>query len=136
MNPLKSLLFITAAFVLTACSTIKVTGPRFQDLEKPPSRPDEAIVYVYRVGQWTDIRLGSVQISIYEKFIFGVKDQGFTSFYVKPGKHQFKAEWPFMEKPLFEEGHFEPKVLSIDIEAGKVYYINYMIQEDGRPTTY
>lgn len=136
MKKLKRYLLLAAALVITACSTIGVNGPRFQETAQSGMRTDAALVYVYRVGQWTDIRVGSVQISVGGKFVLGLKDQGFTSFYVGPGKHQFRAEWSFMEKPLFEGGHFEPKTLAVDVEAGKTYYINYLIQEDGRPTTY
>ncbi len=135
MKKLKNCFLLAIAVIMTACSTAGINGPRFDETPKRPLRQDAALIYVYRVG-YTYIKLGSVQISVNDKLIFGVKDRGFTAFYLRPGKHQFKAEWPLMEKPLFEEGHFDPKTLTVDAEAGKTYYINYLIQESDQPITY
>jgi len=115
---------------------IPVDGPRFDAAEKPTIKPDKAIIYVYRFGQGGETKGGSVNLSVDSRYLFGVKDTGFTWFYIDPGTRQIRAEWSWHEKPLFEEGNFDPKVLSMPFEAGKTYYINYKIERDVYPTSY
>ena len=97
--------------------------------ETPSPRPDMALVYVYRVGTGEEVRIGSVHISVDGKAVFGVKNYGYSWFYVPAGAHQFTAEWSVMEKPLFEDGHFGPSVVDLDVQPGMTYYINYLVNQ-------
>jgi hypothetical protein len=130
---------LTFPFVLVlavGCSLIGVYGPEFQDADRPFPRSDEALVYVYRVGRGPDVKIGSVNISVDGEHVFGVKNRGYSFFYLRPGTHLFKAEWPSLEKPLFEEGHFDPKALHVAMEGGRTYFINYLVHKDTNPVTF
>jgi len=76
---------------------------------------------------------GSVPIYVDGKEVFKVKDWRYTYIWVTPGPHKIKAEWSILEKPLFENGHFEASTVDLDIEAGKAYFLNYKIVQDGTP---
>jgi hypothetical protein len=123
-------------FIFVGCALPRFKGDNFRDIEKAPVSSEKATVYVYRVGQGNPVRLGAVMIFVDDMNIFHVRDKGFTWFLIAPGPHRFKAEWPWDEKPLFEEGHFEPRFLSLNLEAGKTYHINYKILQDTKPITF
>lgn len=95
----------------------------------PVPRLDVALVYVYRVGIGEEVRVGSVRIAVDGKAVFGVKNYGYSWFYLPAGTHEFKADWSFMEKPRFEEGHFGPSVITLETQPGMTYYINYLINQ-------
>jgi hypothetical protein len=134
---MKAILIFPLVLILTGgCSLIGLYGPEFQQADRPIPRGDSALVYVYRVGRGPDVKIGSVNITVDGEYVFGVKNHGYSFFYLQPGSHLFKAEWPFMEKPLFEEGHFDPKTLQLATEAGKTYFVNYLIDQDTKPKTW
>ncbi len=132
-----SLWFVLALTIelLSGCSPMSAKGPSYRDVQVPETKSDKALVFLYRVGAYTRIRHGSVKISVDGKKLMSLSDQVFTTTYLDPGPHEFVGEWSFLEKPLFEEGNFEPKLLSVSMEAGKTYYINYRIAEDDKSTT-
>ncbi len=102
-------------------------------ITQPKAATDKALVYVYRVtdGRW----VGRVDVSVDGKKIAGIGDWEFSWCYLVPGDHTFRAEWGLMDKPMFEEGHFDPKTLNFKIEANKIYYVCYAIRENGSPPT-
>lgn len=122
--------------LIAGCSPMSARGPSYRDVQAPELKSDKALIFLYRVGFFTSVRHGSVTVSIDGKKLVSLSDQVFTVTYLDPGTHEFVAEWPFAEKPLFEEGNFEPKLLSVSMEAGKTYYINYRISEDDKSTTF
>ena len=133
---MRLLLYPLILCLLAGCTLPRFKGDNFSDVEKPLASLKNATVYVYRVGQGNQVRYGAVMIFVDAVNIFHVRDKGFTWFLIAPGTHLFKAEWPWDEKPLFEEGHFDPRFLSVNLEAGKTYYINYKILQDTKPVTY
>ena len=131
MNSLKVSLVLSLILISTGCSV----GPSFNETAAPATRQDTALVYVYRVGKGLDLSHGSINITVDGNDVVSIDNEGFTSFYLKPGPHLFVAKWSIMSKPRFEGDHFDPKRLSISLEAGKKYYINYFIHRDSEPNT-
>jgi len=122
--------------LIGGCHSLTTKGVPFQEAEKPTLNSNLSTVYVYRVGEGNAMEIGGVKIDIDDSSIFNVVDHGFTWFYIEPGLHEIKASWSWLEKPMFEEGHFDEKRLSIKFQAGKTYYINYKIVQDRKPDTY
>jgi hypothetical protein len=69
-------------------------------------------------------------MSIDGREFVGLKDAQYSWLSVTPGSHIFRAEWAALDKPLFEEGHFDGKTLDLDVTPNRVYYICYSIEED------
>lgn len=113
--------------MLSGCAGLGAKGPLYGEAPLPSASSTHAIVFVYRHGNFNTDRTGSVHIAVDGKELFRVKDDGYAWFYVRPGIRHFTAEWSMMEKPLFENGAFDKKTLSLAVEAGKTYYINYRI---------
>src|SRR3990172_8755583 len=133
---MRLLILLSLLSSLLGCSELIPRGSEFHHTGKPAIDPNKAIVYIYRVGQGAEFKIGAINISVNDKKIFSVLDEGFTWISLEPGPRTFKAEWSWDEKPLFEEGHFDPKLLDLNVAAGKIYYINYRIKKDNKPITY
>jgi hypothetical protein len=99
----------------------------------PDVRDDFGLVIVMRYGEGLRMTTGSVPIYVDNKEVFSVKDWRYTYFWVTPGPHKIKAEWSVLEKPWFENGHFDASEVGLDIEAGKAYFLNYQIVQDATP---
>lgn len=125
--------WLVILIILAGCALPRFKGDDFRDVARAPVSPEKATVYVYRVGQGTPVRHGAVMIYVDGQKVFHVRNKGFTWFQIAPGAHQFKAEWPWNEKPLFEEGHFDERFLTVNLAAGKTHFINYKIQHDTKP---
>lgn len=138
MNTFRTYFVLLVILLLNGCSTRPLLGPSFNKTEMPSIRKDAALVYLYSVGKGNEYRYDIMNISVDGNDVLDITNNAFTTFYIKPGPHQFVAEWPFsniMNKPLFEDGHFDPKTLSVTLEAGEKYYINYFIEENSEPAT-
>ena len=144
MSVLRKNIVLLLVLLATSCGTYTEREPSTEkepSLDEPATpatpaaRQDAALVYVYRVGKGPELKQGSVDITVDGKDVMSLDNKGFTSFHIKPGSHTFVAKWPFMSKPLFEGDHFDPKTISLSFEAGKKYYINYLIHKDTESTT-
>lgn len=126
----KSIVLPAVFIFFSGCSVVPVSGSEFGSIVKPIVNPEKATVFLYRRGRGPVVAFGAVDITMDGKPIFGLKDTGFTWLYIEPGLHSFKAEWPYIEKPRFEEAQFDPKLLMITLQAGKTYYVNYRIEQE------
>lgn len=122
------------SLLLSGCNLLKTKGPHYSSIKQPALQADSALIYIYRTSNITGYK-GSMSVTINEKNEFDLSDSTFTYFKLKAGEYSFKTEWSFMDKPLFEEGHFDQKSKIFNFEAGKKYYINYSIKEDNAPST-
>lgn len=147
MNIFSKNLVLLLVLLATGCGTYTEKAPSTEKAlpaDKAPSlsgpaaqaaRQDAALVYVYRVGKGPELTRGSVDITVDGKDVVSLDNKGFTSFNLKPGSHTFVAKWPFMSKPLFDGDHFDPKTITLSFEAGKKYYINYLVHKGTKPST-
>lgn len=128
----KSSLIIALIVLTIGCES---TPPPAVPLNRkiPDVRDDVGLVIVMRFGEGLRMTTGSVPIYVDDKEVFSVKDWRYTYFWVTPGPHKIKAKWSILEKPLFENGHFEASTVDLDIEAGNAYFLNYKIVQDGTP---
>jgi hypothetical protein len=127
----KSWLIIALTVLAIGCES---TPPPYVplNLKIPVVRDDAGLLIVLRFGQGLRMTTGSVPIYMDEKKVFSVKDWRYTYFWVTPGPHKIKAEWSALEKPMFEHGKFDPSTVDLNVEAGKVYYLNYQIVTEVR----
>ena len=100
---------------------------------QPFADGSKAIVYVYRINNGRCV--GRVGMSADGKKITEIGDLEYSWCRIAPGDHIFRAEWGLMDKPMFEEGHFDAKTLNVKIEPNKIYYLCYSIRENDNPTT-
>jgi len=106
----------------------------FGVMPKPSSTAQKAIVYFYRISD-NGPKRGRVNMSIDGAEVVGLNDSQYTWCRVTPGAHNFRAEWAILDKPLFEEGHFDAKVLEIEIAPNRSYYVCYSIEADDNRAT-
>lgn len=126
-------LLVLLMAAISGCSALSPSGPKFAMISQPKPSADQALVYVYRYtdGRW----VGRVDVSLDGKEIAAIGDWEFSWCYLSPGNHTFRAAWGLMDKPMFEDGQFDAKTLSMKVESGKTYYLCYAIRENGSPTT-
>lgn len=118
---------------LSGCSALSSSGPKFAMNAQPFADSSKSIVYVYRLtnGRW----VGRVDMTVDGKKFVEIGDSEYSWCRVSPGDHIFRAEWGLMDKPMFEEGHFDAKTLNVKIESNKIYFLCYSIRENSNPTT-
>jgi hypothetical protein len=131
MKPL--VLILSLAFSLSGCGLMQQymyeQQPLASESTKPEIQPELALVHFYRVGNRYAGKIGTVNIYANDQDIFGVKNKGYSWFYLEPGNYQFKAKWSVMDKPLFEGGLYDEKLLTLNLEKGKEYFVNYKVSE-------
>ena len=115
---------------ITGCVS---SGTKFYAITQPLPTAEKALVYVYFVGDGT--WRGRPSYSVDGHPIAAVGQWEYSWCFLSPGEHRLRAEWSFMEKPRLEGGQFDPKELSLKIEPKTVYYVSYVVREDGEPTT-
>ncbi|MCP4553568.1 MAG: hypothetical protein GY834_16335, partial [Bacteroidetes bacterium] len=118
MKYFKILTCVLTTLIIASCNTANVKHQAFNSVTKPVTRQDSALVYVYRHKKGTEYTLGTVNITVNNKYSFGLKDSRFTYIYLTPGPHTFKASWSLWDKPLFEGGQFDSKTTTYNFEAG------------------
>ena len=126
---MKQLLIILSFLLLTGCALTAPRGEFFSEATSPKSKGDEALVYFYRVGNFYASKHGMVNIYANDAKVFEVADRGYTWFYLEPGEYAFKAQWSWLEKPLFEAGLYDTKELALTLKPGGTYYLNYRVNE-------
>jgi len=130
INLILPIVFIS--LILTGCNLLKTQGPHYMSVKQPESDANTALIYIYRVNNIVGYK-GSMSVTINDKHEFDLSDSTFSYFKLQPGIYSLKTEWSFMDKPLFEEGHFDPKSKEFTFESGKTYYINYSIKRNNEP---
>lgn len=103
------------AIALVGCAT---TGDAYQ--AAPPAPEGQAVVYVFRGripigGGWP------TNFTIDGKAVVSLYDKGYTWAHLKQGPHRFAAG------NMFQDG----LKLTLDIEAGKTYYLEYTQEHVG-----
>jgi hypothetical protein len=134
--------FTIVAFIAGLASLAGCVGSEVREfnernygvMSKPSPTAQKAIVYFYRISD-NGPRLGRVNMSIDGREAAGLKDSQYTWCSIAPGAHYFRAQWAVLDKPLFEEGHFDAQVLNLDIAPNRSYYICYSIEADDNPPT-
>lgn len=106
----KILFAMTMAALLSACSTTKMADPaREAETKDFKSKPDAAVVYIYR-----NERIGAgvgMDVSIDGKHVGKTVAKSYIYAEVPPGKHSVKGEAE------------NDSNLDLDAKLGKVYYI-------------
>jgi len=131
---MKPLLIVAIFIVAAGCETTPPPQVPLA-LKIPDVRDDMGLVFVMRFGLGLRMINGSVPIYVDNQKVFAVKDWRYTYIWVTPGPHQFKAEWSALEKPRFEGNKFDASTLDLDVEAGKAYFLNYQIVQEGTVPT-
>jgi Protein of unknown function (DUF2846) len=128
---MKEWMIILMILIVAGCASTQPPGKPFSEIVKPSADKDQALVYIYRVGQNSPVTMGFVKIYINDGFVFNVADHGFTWITVKPGLYKFEASWPW-PKPRSRQMPFDnrDKVVSVELEAGKTYFVNYSTRQD------
>jgi hypothetical protein len=107
------LLFLLSVIsLMTGCAA---NGPAFESVENPDV--SQGLLYFYRPSSLFGVGL-STKISIDEVEQGSLKEKGYFSCCVKPGKRIIEAKIG-MEKPL---------TLYLDVESGQEYYIRWWFE--------
>lgn len=104
-------------FLLFACAA---TGPKFTNLSKPDD--DKALVYILRPPAFT-ASAREINISIDDKRLIKLKNQGYTTLNLIPNTYEFKQTFSYIiGDPKFLR---EPRAFNLKLEAGKTYFIGF-----------
>lgn len=130
-------LFVFLLCIFTSCTLLVQRGDYFSRETVPLVNDEMATLFVYRTGDYSSgIEHGIVNIFLNDDIIFGAVHEGYTWFYLKPGKYEFKARWTVETKPLFEGDLFDEKTLDITVEKAKKYYVSYQVWDHSRSSPY
>ena len=131
------LLIILLCFFFVGCTLFVPKGDYFSRETIPPLNEEMATIFVYRTGAYSSgMEHGIVNIFINDDIIFGAVHKGYTWFYLKPGKYEFRAMWTVATKPLFEGGLFDEKKLDLTVEKGKRYFVTYQVWDFSEKSAY
>ncbi len=115
MSNIKSLAVLFFLFLLGGCAA---SGPIFSPANEP--QDNKALVYIYRIPAFI---AGGQNAYFYidEKKMLGLSSNGYSYFYLSPGKYELSQKWP--------SGVAPGKIIRIPIEikAGETRYFRFVV---------
>jgi hypothetical protein len=105
---------LVLAVVGAGCAAGAAAGPSYAEAKLSETRGDAALVYVVRFH--AEPVLWPATISVDGVEVAGLGQQGFTRFYVMPGRHEISSHWNLVSGQ-------HSGTLAREFEAGKTYYV-------------
>lgn len=117
-------------FTITGCASVQ--GPAFVKIENIPEK--KALIYIYK----TYTKIGSAakfRIKANDEIITTIPNRGYYPYMASPGKITFSS-WLVPGPGTYIAALLEPwyEHMSINVEAGKTYYLKFEMRAYGKPT--
>lgn len=114
---MKHIILFVAALLLLGCAA---TGPAFQSAAAP--KEDDALIYVYRPESST-LSARSARIHVDGAPVVDLSNNGYTTVYVKAGRHKVSQYYPALLGVLGSGKTEEPVEIWIDAKPNQRHYV-------------
>ncbi|WP_339669047.1 DUF2846 domain-containing protein [Dasania marina] len=119
MNTFK---YIALSLFLCGCNA---TGPLFTEKNKPDE--GKALIYIYRPAAFT-ASVRRVKITINNKEVIQLKNQGFTNVELNPGSYIIKQNFNYLlgDPPFLKK----ERVFSLNVNSNETHFVGFFSDSD------